>query len=147
MKSVIKFSVSTECFYEVRIHKDSIPDDAIEVTPDEFQQLSTGRNAGKRIVQEGGRLTLAEREPIALPLDEQEAKERAWRDSTLANAQWLRDRHRDELELGLPPTLAEGRFAELLAYLQALRDWPQSEHFPVIEHRPVAPPWIADQSH
>ena len=31
-------------------------------------------------------------------------------------------------------------------YLQDLRDWPQSDQFPVVEHRPVAPSWIADQS-
>ncbi|MBA1197575.1 hypothetical protein G7011_10665 [Pseudomonas plecoglossicida] len=72
--------------------------------------------------------------------------ERQWRDSELAVRQWLRDRHRDEQDLERETTLSADQFAELLGYLQDLRDWPQSEHFPVVEHRPVAPSWIADQS-
>lgn len=72
--------------------------------------------------------------------------ERQWRDSELAVRQWLRDRHRDEQDLDRETTLSADQFAELLAYLQDLRDWPQSDQFPVVEHRPVAPAWIADQS-
>jgi hypothetical protein len=59
---------------------------------------------------------------------------------------WLRERHRDEQDLQRSTTLSDERFAELLTYLQSLRDWPQSEQFPEIEHRPVAPPWIVEQS-
>ncbi|OLS59609.1 phage tail assembly chaperone [Pseudomonas putida] len=138
------FSVSTECFYDPKIHE-QIPDDAIEVTLEEFQQLSTERNAGKRIVYEGGKLLVMEREPVVLSQEEIEAKERVWRDSAIADAQWLRDRHRDELELGLTTTLTAERFTELLVYLQALRDWPQSASFPEIEERPVSLPWMLKQ--
>ncbi|QYX51513.1 hypothetical protein K3F44_18145 [Pseudomonas sp. S07E 245] len=71
--------------------------------------------------------------------------EREWRDRALSDVRWLRERHRDELDLVRETTLSAGQFAELLSYLQDLRDWPQSEHFPVIEDRPVCPPWIVQQ--
>ncbi|MOA23660.1 hypothetical protein D3C78_1442930 [compost metagenome] len=72
--------------------------------------------------------------------------ERAWRDTELSALIWLRDRHRDQLEIGTKTTLTPEQFTELLTHMQALRDWPQSEQFPVIEYRPVALPWITEQS-
>ncbi|GGU54019.1 hypothetical protein GCM10009504_08660 [Pseudomonas laurentiana] len=84
-----------------------------------------------------------ELQPTAV--DQNTVTERAWRDAELASLVWLRDRHRDQLEIGGETTLTAEQFQELLVYMQALRDWPQSELFPVIEHRPVAPPWIAEQ--
>lgn len=71
--------------------------------------------------------------------------ERQWRDSELASVMWLRERHRDQLEIEAPATLTGEQFKELLVYMQALRDWPQSPDFPQAEHRPVAPSWIAEQ--
>ncbi|MCO7519453.1 phage tail assembly chaperone [Pseudomonas sp. 1] len=139
---MMKFSAVTGCFYDLNVHS-AVPDDAIDVTHDEFQELTKGRNAGKQIVLEGGKLKLAERE---LSREEREVKERAWRDAQLSRVQWLRDRHRDQVEIDATPTLTPEQFNKLLVYLQALRDWPQSEHFPKIDHRPVAPPWIAEQT-
>lgn len=72
--------------------------------------------------------------------------ERAWRDAEFERVKWLRERHRDETEVAQKNTLTEDQYSELLAYIQELRDWPQSESFPNTEHRPVAPPWIADQT-
>ncbi|MDH0645598.1 phage tail assembly chaperone [Pseudomonas sp. GD03858] len=114
------------------------------MTQEEFNDLCAGRNTGQQILLENGKLTLADREPVVLSRDEAAAKERAWRDSALADIQWLRDRHRDQLEIGSTATLAPAQFKALLVYLQVLRDWPQSEQFPQIEHRPVAPPWISE---
>lgn len=74
--------------------------------------------------------------------DERCAAERQWRDAELAARQWLRDRHRDEQDLGRPTTLSNEQFTELLVYLQALRDWPQSEVFPDSQQRPQPPGWI-----
>nr|WP_319527810.1 phage tail assembly chaperone [Pseudomonas laurentiana] len=80
-----------------------------------------------------------------LTAEEIAADERAWRDRELASVVWLRERHRDQVEIGGGTTLATEQFQGLLLYMQALRDWPQSEQFPVSEHRPVAPPWVAEQ--
>ncbi|WJM94701.1 phage tail assembly chaperone [Pseudomonas defluvii] len=73
------------------------------------------------------------------------ADERNWRDSQLSSVMWLRERHRDQQDIGGSTTLTAEQFKELLVYMQALRDWPQSPDFPLTEHRPVAPPWIAEQ--
>lgn len=81
-----------------------------------------------------------------VPHEQIEAAEREWRDAAVTAVLWLRERHRDEQDLQRSTTLTPAQFAELLNYLQALRDWPQSEAFPAIEHRPVAPPWIAEQT-
>lgn len=72
--------------------------------------------------------------------------EREWRDSELVSLIWLRDRHRDQLEIKGDTNLTPEQFGELLAYMQALRDWPQLPEFPNSEHRPKAPAWIADQT-
>ncbi|MFV2948584.1 phage tail assembly chaperone [Pseudomonas japonica] len=145
MKKVMMYSASTELFYDSRIHKE-VPEDVMEVTQAEFQLLSTERNAGKRIVLDSGKLTLADREVIPLTQEEINASERVWRDTMLEDAQWLRDRHRDQVEIGKATTLTPEQFSELLVYLQTLRDWPQSESFPEVEHRPTAPSWMADQA-
>ncbi|WLH69912.1 phage tail assembly chaperone [Pseudomonas sp. FP2309] len=72
--------------------------------------------------------------------------EREWRNQVVASTEWLVTRHRDEQDIGRDTTLTAEQFAELLLYRQALRDWPESPDFPGVEHRPVAPAWIADQA-
>lgn len=74
------------------------------------------------------------------------AAERVWRDEQVDATEWLVTRHRDEQYMQLPTTLTAEQFAELLAYRQALRDWPQTEVFPDPTQRPVAPPWLAEQT-
>lgn len=82
----------------------------------------------------------------AISAAELAAAERGWRDAALTDVRWLRERHRDEQDLERGTTLSGEQFGELLSYLQDLRDWPQSEQFPQIKHRPIMPPWIADQT-
>ncbi|WP_312392015.1 phage tail assembly chaperone [Pseudomonas sp.] len=141
----MQFSLSTGLFYDGRIHKD-VPGDAVDVSGEQFQELSTGRNAGKQIVFQAGHLVLVDPAPFVLTREEEAARERAWRDQEVSRTAWLRERHRDEQDLQRETTLDGEQFGELLSYLQELRDWPQSAQFPVLEHRPVTPPWIADQT-
>ncbi|OOV98572.1 phage tail assembly chaperone [Pseudomonas sp. MF4836] len=70
--------------------------------------------------------------------------ERVWRDQVLSTLVWLRDRHRDQLEIEVATTLSAEQFKQLLLYMQALRDWPQSLNFPDCSHRPIAPLWLSD---
>ncbi|MGR6656054.1 phage tail assembly chaperone [Pseudomonas mosselii] len=70
------------------------------------------------------------------------SRERAWRDIELTRVVWLRDRHRDQLEAGMDTEFTQPQFTELLHYLQALRDWPQSAVFPDISARPVQPAFL-----
>jgi hypothetical protein len=81
----------------------------------------------------------------AAMLESEQAAERAWRDGLLGGLFAARDRHRDELDLGIATTLTPDQFADLLAYIQQLRDWPQSEQFPVVESRPSPPAWLAPE--
>lgn len=75
-----------------------------------------------------------------------EAQERTWCDSALFAVMWLHERHRDQLELHAPTSIGDEQFTELLVYILALRDWPQSPDFPAIEQRPAPPPWLAGQT-
>jgi len=79
--------------------------------------------------------------PTTTPADD----ERKWRDAELAKLVWLRDRHRDQLEIEATTTLTGEQFKELLVYMQALRDWPQLPGFPDSQARPPAPLWLSDQ--
>lgn len=139
----MKFSISTGCFYDVRIHND-IPKDAVDVTDAQFEALSIGRNTGKQIVSKDGVLILVDPEPVVLTREQAEARERVWRNAELERVKWLRERHRDQHEIGVAPALTADQFGELLVYMQALRDWPQSELFPDSEQRPNPPSWVVE---
>lgn len=79
-----------------------------------------------------------------IPGEDLQRVERAWRDGEIERAKWLRERHRDEQDLGVSTTLNAEQFSELLVYLQALRDWPQAKLFPDAAERPLPPTWFAD---
>jgi hypothetical protein len=118
-----------------------IPKDAIQVDEDLWQRL-INETDGIWTLGSDGAITKS-----ALPVIEPDyaAVERQWRDGEIESTRWLRERHRDQLDLSLPTTLTTVQFTELLDYLQLLRDWPQAPKFPNQEHRPVAPEWLADQ--
>lgn len=75
--------------------------------------------------------------------DDAVEQERLWRQATLANSQWLLNRHRDEQELGRVTTLTAQAYLALLEYRQALRDWPSAANFPDVVSRPRIPEWLA----
>lgn len=83
---------------------------------------------------------------LPLPADERDLQsyERVWRDTEINTIKWLRERHRDEIDLGVASTLSSTQFSEILVYLQQLRDWPQTTGFPSATKRPKAPSWITD---
>jgi hypothetical protein len=72
----------------------------------------------------------------------QVAEERIWRNHQLSGLVWLRDRHRDQLEIGANTALSSEQFGELLIHMQALREWPQSEIFPDAAGRPQSPQFL-----
>jgi len=114
-----------------------LPADQCECTEEQY-----GRYQDYRL--QGGQLALAAASELkAIALAEAAGSERAWRDSELNASQWPIARHRDEKDAGLDTTLSADQFAELLAYRQALRDWPAAKAFPDSASRPVAPTWLA----
>jgi hypothetical protein len=122
-----------------------MPADVVEISDEAHAELLAGQSGGKRITaNEDGYPVLADPPPPTSA--EVAAGERQWRDRELQAAIWLRERHRDQQEIGTGTSLTAEQFKALLVYMQALRDWPQSELFPEAQHRPVAPPWIAEQT-
>ena len=61
---------------------------------------------------------------------------RAERDAKIKAVRWRIERHKDELELGIPPTEP---LEPLLQYVQALRDVPAQTGFPENVEWPVEP--------
>lgn len=47
------------------------------------------------------------------------------RDELIESSRWVIERHRDQVALGITPTLSEAQYQAWLAYVQALRDLPQ----------------------
>lgn len=140
---MIFYCASTGGFYDSDLHQ-IIPADRVQITKDERAALISGESEGKVIVAgENGIPSLAERLPATS--DDLAKLERKWRDGELASVLWLRERHRDQQEVGGDTSLSPEQFAELLVYLQALRDWPQASEFPDSIYRPVPPSWIAQQ--
>lgn len=137
------YSQTTGCCYLEGIHA-TMPDDAVAISDERYDAVIGNPQPGKLRSHDANGLPVLI-DPPALTSDEVAAQERAWRDGELLARQWLRDRHRDEQDLGRATTLSDAQFAELLEYLQGLRDWPQSESFPDVTFRPVAPGWIAEQ--
>ena len=135
------YSQSTGTTYIKGIHQE-IPSDCVEISEKTFLDVIINRPAGKSIGHDGNGL------PILVDSQKPNPSviERQWRDAELASVMWLRERHRDQLEIEVEASLSGEQFTELLVYMQALRDWPQSEQFPDSEHRPVQPAWIADQT-
>ncbi|MDF2793128.1 MAG: hypothetical protein K0S85_881 [Pseudomonas orientalis] len=137
------YSQTTGCSYLLGLHT-SMPEDAVEIPEELFLSVICSPLPGKvRAHDEKGLPFLVD---APEPTQDLEAQERMWRDGELSGVLWLRERHRDQLEIERPTTLTAEQFNDLLAYLQALRDWPQSPYFPARESRPTAPTWITEQT-
>ncbi|MNP21197.1 hypothetical protein D3C76_1138070 [compost metagenome] len=118
---------------------------AVEITPERHAELLNGRSAGLMIVsgEDGYPLLVAPPPPAPEVLA---AIERAWRDGQLAATDGVVSRHRDELEGGAATTLTPEQYGALQQYRQALRHCLESGEFPLLDHRPPAPLWLAEQT-
>ncbi|MFZ3279657.1 phage tail assembly chaperone [Pseudomonas sp.] len=119
-----------------------VPDGAVEITQAQYAELFAGQAAGKVIsASHSGQPVLTEplSSPVALA-----SHGRAWRNQVLQNTQWLVFRDAEELEVGGGTTLRAEELKQLLAYRQALRDWPNQPDFPDARSRPVEPDWLED---
>ncbi|WP_039967806.1 phage tail assembly chaperone [Pseudomonas chlororaphis] len=134
-------SKAARSFYDPAINE-SMPDDAVEISAERHAELLAGQSEGK-VISWGadGFPTLMNPPPPSA--EELSAAERYWRDQQLSETDPLVSRHRDEQEEGSETTLTPARYGELQAYRRSLRNWPENGEFPLAEHRPVAPPWLA----
>lgn len=136
-------------FFDPAVHGEigspgcTIPAGAKEITDKQHAELMAAVDNGKLIVPDADGFPVAI-EPLPASAEEQAQAERAWRDTQLAATDGVVSRHRDEVEVGGGTTLTAEQYAELQAYRQELRKWPQGEEFPLVDHRPVAPTWLVD---
>lgn len=121
-----------------------IPADAVEITSAHRAELLAGESEGKLISWGDDGYPVLVDPPLPSP-EFLAAIERAWRDGQLAATDGVVSRHRDELEEGQETTLTPTQYTELQAYRRALRNWPEAGEFPLIEHRPPTPLWLAGQ--
>lgn len=130
-------------FFSPGVHS-SIPEGAVEISAERHRELLAGQIAGKVIVRgaDGYPLLIDSLPPSE---DALAAVERVWRDQRLAETDGVVTRHRDEVEEGVTTTLTPEQYAELQEYRRALRNWPEAGEFPLIEHRPPTPLWLAGQ--
>lgn len=134
------FSPKTSGFYHADLHGANIPADAFELSEGEYCALVS--NAPKGTVLS---LTVSGRpERVLLAEQTPDVMERTWRDKVLDRTQWLVLRDAEELEMGEGTTLRTDEFKQLLAYRQALRDWPNNPDFPDTRSRPIEPDWLED---
>lgn len=145
MNEAVYFSPSTCGAYYLSVHGVDMPSDVVKISEAEWQAVLSGLSSGAKVVSsdDAGYPVLINPPPLAM--EQLEAFERSWRDAQLAATDPLVSRHRDELEDGGTTTLADEQYAELQAYRRALRTWPEGGDFPLTEHRPTAPAWLAKQ--
>ncbi|NWA69007.1 phage tail assembly chaperone [Pseudomonas reactans] len=132
------YSQTTGCTYIEGLHK-VMPSDVKVITDERYLEVIGNPVSGK----------LRSHDPDGLPIlidpppEDPAVAARAWRDVEITRVQWIRDRHRDEQDLARETTITAEQFAELLDYMQALRDWPISPAFPDPQGRPLQPTWAA----
>lgn len=139
------YSQATGCTYLKSVHGENMPSDVVAITEGVYLAVIANPAPGKIRSHDAAGLPVLIDPPPATA-DELAERERQWRDGELVAVTWLRDRHRDQLDIGADTTLTTEQFAELLLYMQQLRDWPQSGAFPDSAQRPAPPPWIAEQT-
>lgn len=120
-----------------------LPDDAFPITAEEHTAYLRAEMNGKAINYETEPPSLIDRP--APPAEVLAQVERNWRSEQLEATDGVVSRHRDELEEGADTTLTPAQYSELQAYRRALRNWPESGEFPLVDHRPSAPLWLAEQ--
>ena len=134
----IHYSAQAGGFYHAAVHK-KLPEDAVEITDEEWQRLLDQQSAGHTIAPG------PDGQPIAAgpTVEERANRLRAARTRLLAETDGLVSRHRDEIELDgvATPTLTPAQYLELQRWRQALRVAPSQPGFPDIE-LPAKPSWL-----
>lgn len=69
-------------------------------------------------------------------------KVRQERDSLITQVEWVRQRHLDEVALGVTTTLRDTEYIQLLSYIQDLRSVPNQQGFPHEVGWPEIPDFI-----
>lgn len=138
------YAPTTGGFYNSIDHANKIPEDAVEISEQAYSALFAAPFLNRCIKADAkGYPVLSE--VMVDRIEAQVLNETHWRDAQLTATDRLVARDRDEMEDDGSTTLDQTQYTQLQAYRRALREWPQDELFPAVEHRPVAPLWLAAQ--
>ena len=137
------YSKTTGCTYLASLHGANMPNDVVPIDEERFLSVIGNPAPGKIRGHDAQGLPILI-DPLPLTAEALSVRERSWRDAEIERVKWLRERHRDQLDIGEQTTLTPEQFSDLLMYIQALRDWPTSPLFPDEAGRPTPPDWIAD---
>ena len=137
------FSISNFGFYNLEFHE-VIPEDSVKISDEDYDSLMEGQSQGKLIVANDHGYPVLQ-DPPPPTAEFLAAVERVWRNAQLTATDGVVSRHRDEVEEAAGTTLTADQYVDLQAYRRALRGWPESGEFPLIDHRPPAPGWLAAQ--
>src|SRR5450830_361197 len=113
-------------------------DELVVISEETYLGLLEGQGQGLLISSDDNGVPFLAK-PAPLSKDEQEVKERTWRDRALSATDGLVARHRDEIEMDMPLTISSADYKELQLYRNALRGWPLDSKFPDAASRPTTP--------
>ena len=123
------YSKTTGGFYIDAIH-DSVPEDSVEITEQEYQQLFEDQTVGKLIVPDSNGYPIAV--TVSPTLEDLKAIERGWRNSELSYADIELNKVQDS------DPKAKGTVSDWRNYRKELRAYPDTLDFPQ-GIRPISP--------
>ena len=135
----IFYSPSTGAFYDDAFWDAPLPDDAAEVSAEHHAALMEASSLGKIIQPDANGAPVAVEAPEP-PFETLAQRARRRRDGEIDALRWLRERHRDEVALGITTSLTAEDFHLVLEHIQALRDLPDQAGFPEAIEWPVLAP-------
>lgn len=115
-----------------------IPADAVEITAERHAALLAAQSEGKIIASDADGAPNSIDRP-GLTTEQLWANVRRERDARLSVATAKLDRHRNQKEFGLEPSMTDARAMEWAIYAQALRDLPETQADPASIVWPSAP--------
>ena len=97
--------------------------------------------AVRTYLEEGGQFTAYAEDIVVVP--DPNVLARLWVETSLQTSETLVAQYRDARDLGVTTLITVEQFSALLAWRQAVREWPKSKGYPAESSRPDAPEWLS----
>lgn len=117
----------------------AIPADVVEISEEEHAALLAAAAPFGKVIVAGSDGKPIVADPPAQTTEELWVTVRRERDARLSVATAKLDRHRNQKEFGIEPSMADARAAEWAIFAQALRDLPETQADPANIEWPSAP--------
>nr|WP_315025250.1 phage tail assembly chaperone [Brevundimonas diminuta] len=132
----IAFSATTLAFYDLNTWPHDLPVDIVSLNSAEhaaiLNEIASGRVLSSN--DDGAPITVT---PPAPSAEQLAIDARRRRDAEIAAVRWLLERHRDEQALQIATTLTPEDYRLVQEHVQALRDVPEQDGFPLAIDWPV----------